>query len=304
MTRSARVVLAAGRGHPAAPAHRDRAQGAVPGRQRAAARPGAGPAGRGTACSGPAGSRSTPATWPTRSPTHVGGRAHLSVEPGPPALGTAGRARPTCGTGSPAGRVLVGNADAYLAPRGAAGARPRRRCCTAGTARRYGCSACRRPIGRAGRVRRPALRRVLAAARPTGRGRPAGRPGRAGARRSWRPAERAGRLEVITLRRRLPRHRHARPTSWRPTCTRPAAASLVAAGRGGPGTVEPVGGRRRGAGSWASLTRSRRLPGRRTWARTSTWSTRSGSAGRHRDRRPVRVDWDRGSSRHSRRRAP
>jgi NDP-sugar pyrophosphorylase family protein len=47
---------------------------------------------------------------------YVGTRAHISVEPGPPALGTAGAVAHlrawTAGRG-----LLVGNADAYLAPR-------------------------------------------------------------------------------------------------------------------------------------------------------------------------------------------
>jgi NDP-sugar pyrophosphorylase family protein len=47
---------------------------------------------------------------------HLGARAHLSVEPGPPALGTAGAVAHlrawTAGRG-----LLVGNSDAYLAPR-------------------------------------------------------------------------------------------------------------------------------------------------------------------------------------------
>jgi MurNAc alpha-1-phosphate uridylyltransferase len=46
---------------------------------------------------------------------HTGDRAHISLEPGPPALGTAGAVAHLRGWS--AGRaVLVGNADAYLAP--------------------------------------------------------------------------------------------------------------------------------------------------------------------------------------------
>jgi NDP-sugar pyrophosphorylase family protein len=47
---------------------------------------------------------------------HVGARAHISAEPGPPALGTAGAVAYL--RAWTAGRaLLVGNADAYLAPR-------------------------------------------------------------------------------------------------------------------------------------------------------------------------------------------
>lgn len=52
-----------------------------------------------------------------RITTHVGGRAYISTEPGPPALGTAGAVAHL--REWIAGRaVLVGNADAYLAPAG------------------------------------------------------------------------------------------------------------------------------------------------------------------------------------------
>ena len=86
----------------------------------------------GLGLAGPAGSRSTPATWPTRwSRTSAAGptsRSSRTARSAPPA------ASATCATGSPAGRVLVGNADAYLADPAARPGRTSPRCSTAGTA--------------------------------------------------------------------------------------------------------------------------------------------------------------------------
>ena len=96
------MVLAAGEGTPAAPADRAAAQGALPGRQRAAAGPGAGPAGRpGPDRPGPGrGQRllPRPTRWSRTSATAHTCRSSRATRWAPPA------AWPTCGTGSTGGR--------------------------------------------------------------------------------------------------------------------------------------------------------------------------------------------------------
>ena len=111
----------------------------------------------------------------------------------------------TCATGSTGGRVLVGNADAYLARRRPVGRAARR----LGRRRPYGCWVV--PARSApGRVRRrtasPGFSSAALAA-----GRRACRSSRSDLVRTvWRPAEAAGGCEVVAYRRHLPRHRHAR----------------------------------------------------------------------------------------------
>ena len=164
------------------------------------------------------GSRSTPATWPTRWSAHVGDRAHVSRRAGTDPLGTGRRRWRRCATGSPAGRVLVGNADAYLAR--AAPARP------AAAARRLGR---RRPYGssRPGRRRPAEFGDQRFAGFSLLPGRPWSRPCRP-SRTTWsgrcggRPSGPAGwRWSATTARTWTPVRP---PTSWRPTCTPPAAA--------------------------------------------------------------------------------
>ena len=220
---------AAGEGTPAAPDHRDRAQGAVPGRQRAAARPGAGPAGR---------ARAQPAR-PTvavnacyladagRSPTSAAGRT-VSVEPGPPAWARPAR-WPTCATGSPAGPCWSATptpTSRRAAPPAATwpplldgwdGTTVRVLGVPAGRPARPSSAACASPGSRCCRPD------VVAAA-------PAGRRSdlvltRVAAGRAGRPAggDRVRRAATSTPARR--------PTSWPPTCTPPARRLAGRAGR-------------------------------------------------------------------------
>ena len=132
---------------------------------------------------------------PDQIARHTGARAYVSVEPGPPALGTAGAVANLrdwiAGRG-----VLVGNADAYLAPSpGAAGpadlaplldgwdgSTVRLLCVPAGDGRpaEFG------PSRFAGFSLLPA---AVAAALPLQRSDLV--------REAWRPAERQGRLEVV-----------------------------------------------------------------------------------------------------------
>lgn len=124
---------------------------------------------------------------------HVGARAHVQVEPGPPALGTAGAVANLSEWigGRP---VLVGNADAYLRPRSGAG-----RDLAAlldgwngETVRLLGVPSGDRPaefgsLRFAGFSLLPA---EVAAAVPAGPSELVGQV--------WRPAERDGRLELVT----------------------------------------------------------------------------------------------------------
>ena len=160
---------------------------------------------------------------------HVGGRAFISAEPD-------GRSARPARVGNlrdwMAGRaVLVGNADAYLAPDGRR-ARP--------GALLDGWDGRDRTRARRARRRRTASREFAASFGPA---RFAGfslLPADVAAalppvrselvREVWRPAERGRPAGGDPLRRLLPRHRDAWPTTWPPTCTPPAPASLVAAG--------------------------------------------------------------------------
>jgi NDP-sugar pyrophosphorylase family protein len=125
---------------------------------------------------------------------HVGGRAYPSPEPGPPPLGTAG-AVANLRTWIADRAVLVGNADAYLAPNGAAttdlapllqdwSGTTVRVLCVPATAQRpaeFG------DLRFAGFSLLPA---AVAAALPMTRSDLV--------REVWRPAERAGTLELVT----------------------------------------------------------------------------------------------------------
>jgi NDP-sugar pyrophosphorylase family protein len=129
---------------------------------------------------------------------YVGGRAHVSREPGPPALGTAGAVAHlrewTAGRG-----LLVGNADAYLSPGvpdtrdlaplldGWSGQTVRLLVVTAEDGRPVEFRADGRPPMRfAGFTLIPA---DMVAALPPGRSELV--------HEVWRPAERAGRLELV-----------------------------------------------------------------------------------------------------------
>ncbi len=189
---------------------------------------------------------------------HVGERAHVSVEPGPPALGTAGAvAHLRAWIGGRA--VLVGNADAYLDPRGGApadlasllagwdGSTVRVLCVPAGE------TGDGRPV-EFGTMRFAGfslLPAAVAAAMPLRRSDLV--------HEAWRPAEREGRLEVV-----------AYDGFYLDTGT-PAdflAANLHAAGKGSlvaadafvPGEIDHavIGG---GARVHGSVTRSVVFPG-------------------------------------------
>ena len=211
------------RGAAAAAADRAAAQGALPGRQRAAARPRAAPGSPGSAWPGPATSRSTPATSASRwSRTSAAGRTSPSSRTSrsaPPA------ASATCATGSTAAACWSATPTPTSPTRTARPARHRR------AARRLGRRdrpAARRPgrpaTGR--RVQRPPVRRLLAAALAL-RARPDAGAGRAGHARCGGPPRRAGALEVVALRR-APTSTPVRPRDY-------LAANLHAAGGGDAG---------------------------------------------------------------------
>ncbi len=273
------------RGPPAAPAHRAPAQGALPGRQRAAARPGAGPGGR----------RSASPVRPTVAVNAcylgeqvVGARrrpgARSRSSPDDP-LGTAG------GRGQPA----------RLDRRPGRAGRQRRR--LPGRSRRDAGPGHRRPARRLGRrtvrlLGQPVAGRAPPAASaatgspasrccPGARARPAGRPGDL-VRAAWRPAEAAGELEVVGY-----------AGTYLDTGT-PAdylAANLHAAAGGSliDPTAEVTGdgaasGDRRGRRVGGTVTRVRGLAGRATVARADETAepTRSGPAEAASRSRPVR----------------
>ena len=246
------VVLAAGEGQRLRPLTELRAQGAVPGRQRAAARPGAGP-GRRARPRRPRTVAVNACYLGEQVVAHVGDRAHVSVEPGDP-LGTAGRRSASLRDWIDGRGVLVGNADAYLADP-AAPPGPDIAALLDGWDGDDGTPARRaRPARRPGEFGGAPVRRVLAAALAV-RARPAGRARPSWSATVWRPAEAAGRAGGGRLPRHLPRHRHARPTTWPPTCTRPAAASWSTRRRRGHRPGRAVGGRRRRAGAGAVTRR-------------------------------------------------
>jgi NDP-sugar pyrophosphorylase family protein len=126
-----------------------------------------------------------------RVAAHVRSRAFISVEPGPPALGTAGAVANL--REWIAGRdVLVGNADAYLAPSSPADIAPLLAGWDASTVRVLCVPAGDVPaefgtLRFAGFSLLPAS---VVAGLPLQRGELVGQ--------AWRPAERAGRLELVT----------------------------------------------------------------------------------------------------------
>ena len=211
------------RGSAAAAADRAAAQGALPGRQRRRCSTGRWPGSPGWAWPGrPTVAVNAALPRPTQVVAHVGDRAHLSVEPDGP-LGTSGGVGQPAGLDRRAGRAGRQRRRLPGRPGSASPARTSPRCSTAGTARPYGCSASPPPTRRAGRLQRPPVRRLLAAAvalrpRPHRRSRPSwsarcGAPPRRPASWRWSPT---------TASTSTPA---PRPTTWRPTCTRPAAAT-------------------------------------------------------------------------------
>lgn len=129
---------------------------------------------------------------------HVGGRAFVSYEPGPPALGTSGAVAQL--RDWIAGRaVLIGNADAYLAPDAAGHDLAGLLDGWDGTTVRVLTVPARdgRPVEFAGSAQRPASRFAGFSLLPPDvvAGIPAGRGDLVSA--VWRPAERAARLELI-----------------------------------------------------------------------------------------------------------
>ena len=255
------VVLAAGEGTRLRPLTELRAQGAVPGRQRAAARPGAGPAGRARPA-GPAGSRSTPATWPSRSSrTSATGRTCRSSR--------ATRWAPPAALASLRdwidGRARAGRQRRRLPRRPGRAARPGHRRPAGRLGRRDRTPA--RRAGRrpaAGRVRRPPVRRVLAAALAGGRATCRSSAATWSARCGGRP-RRPARLEVVEYRG------HYLDTG---TPADYLAANLHAAGRRQPGRRRRARSPAGRSGRWSAPARvvARRghrgggLAGRRTSA--------------------------------------
>jgi N-acetyl-alpha-D-muramate 1-phosphate uridylyltransferase len=121
---------------------------------------------------------------------HVGSRAHVAVEPGPPALGTAGAVANL--RDWIAGRaVLVGNADAYLGGDPTVDLRPLLNGWDGTTVRLLAVPAGDRPAEFGGH--RFAGFSLLPA--DVAGGLPPGRSDLVG--EVWRPAERSGRLEIV-----------------------------------------------------------------------------------------------------------